>query len=136
MRIQLSHLSFCENDPPLREPSLDVALARRAFADKRLLDARRSFLVGRFKPVKQPIGTGFEELRKARERRHGKWKTAVFNCADGLHMDACQLRKTFLRQAGVESRMANISPQHTQDFAVVHPLRRAYTLPLLTPDNH
>ena len=105
------------------QKSLRVPIAWRTSASERLLDACGSFLVGRFKTVQQPVGTAFQKLGKACERRYGKRKIAVLNRANGLHMDARQLRKTLLRQTGVEAGLTDVPPKHTQDFAVVHSLK-------------
>jgi hypothetical protein len=107
---------LCQFYPKL----LIIALARRAFANKRLLNTRRPFWIGRFKTIQQPVGAGFQKLGNSREGCHGKRKIAMFNRANGLHMDARQFRKTLLSQTGIEASLTDVPPKHTQDFAIIH----------------
>lgn len=117
LRMEATKFGF---NAPTRRRLSTVILAGRPSASQRLLNASGSPPVWRLQTVQQPVRAAFQELRKSSEGCHGKWKIPVFNRSDRLHMDARQFGKTLLSQAGFEPGLTDVSPEHTQDVAVVH----------------
>jgi len=91
-----------------------------AFAGESLLDSGGPFRVRRAQAIEQPIRADFQILGNPCERCHRERKITVFERANGLHMHTRQLGQAFLSQTRLEASLTNVSPQYTQNFAVVH----------------
>jgi len=59
-------------------------------------------------------------LRQTGQCRYGERELATFDAANRFPMNVCQLGETFLRDADLQSRGANIPANLPQHFAVGH----------------